>query len=122
MLSGIPETLDRYLEKYPCRALECLLDFGEGRLVPGATAGFSSSQTPWGALTHSYWSVSAMTPLTWGLKDKGSYSSGMSAQVSGDRSDRLVFTLSEKKKTKNKTECTECCIWCCLFCIQLIVL
>lgn len=65
------------------------MDFGEGHLAPGATAGFNSSQTPWGALRHSYWSVSVMTLLTWGLKDKGSYGCGMPVQVRGDRSDRL---------------------------------
>lgn len=102
MLSGIPETLNRYLEKYPCIALECLLDFGKGRLVPGATAGFSSSQTPWGALRHSYWSVSVMTPLTWGLKDKGSYSSGMPVQVSGDRSDRSSGVYLEREEKDKK--------------------
>lgn len=40
---------------------ESLLVFGEGHLALGATAGLSSSQTPWGTLRHSYGSVSVIT-------------------------------------------------------------
>lgn len=56
------EMVGRQEEKYcAAAAMDCLLVFGEGHFALGATAGFNSSQTPWGALRHSCGSVSVIT-------------------------------------------------------------
>lgn len=65
----------------------------DGHLAPRATAGFSRSQTPWGALRHSDWSLSVIK-YWYELKEAGeAEETDLASRDSG-------FTSNEKVKGK----------------------